>query len=279
MPQKKSNRKTVRRSVSPKAPASKEISFSIDLEKLLVPGAILIAGLMISLSTFLGIRSLAGTAVGSTGDSTVSPTSATSDTGITSGAATTISNDPVMGDKSKAKIAIVEFSDYECPYCKMYFQQTYSDLIKAYVDSGQAIYVFRNFIAVSAHNPASTLEASAALCVQELAGDAKYYTYHDYLFGATGSNGAGITGGKDTLVNEAATLGIDKTQFSSCMSDSAIANKITADESDATASGQNGTPGFVIGKLDSNGNVTGYSVSGAQAEATFKGVIDQVLNQ
>ena len=254
-----------------------EEGITIDLEKAMIPGAILIAGLMISIGVFLGIRSIGDTAIGSTKgvSTTVAPTSSP----ISGNGTTTISNNPVYGDKTKAKIAIVEFSDYECPYCKMHYTQSYKQLIQQYVDSGKAIYVYRNYIAVTAHNPASTLEATAALCVQKLAGDAKYYDYHDYIFTNTGSNGSGINGGKDALINEAGTLGLDKNAFTSCLDDQSIAAKITSDQSDATTAGQAGTPGFIIGKLSADGTVTGYLVSGAQPLASFQSVIDQVLAQ
>lgn len=259
-----------------KRSSADENGITIDLDKLMVPGAIVVAALMISISVFLGIRSIGDTVIGSPKTTpTVAPTrSIISGTGTAS-----ISDSPVLGDKTTATLAIIEFSDYECPASKYHYTQTYDQVIEQYVTSGQAIYVYRNFIAVPSHNPAATLDATAAMCVQKLAGDTKYYEYHDYLFTATGSNGVGVTGGKDTLINQAVTIGIDQNAFTACLDDQTIADKIARDQADGTAAGQSGTPGFLIGKLQADGTVDGYVVSGAIPIASFQSVINLVLSE
>jgi protein-disulfide isomerase len=105
---------------------------------------------------------------------------------------TSLDNDPVLGDKSKATIAIVEFSDYECPFCKRHFLQTFPDIKKEYIDTGKVVLVFRDYIAVPSHNPAATDTAIAAECVKLLSDDKKYYEFHDYMMGNTRANGQGL---------------------------------------------------------------------------------------
>lgn len=105
---------------------------------------------------------------------------------------TTISDSPKEGEIKSTRIVIVEFSDYECPYCKRHFGQVYPTLKKEYIDTGKAGFVFRNFIAVSSHNPAATDEASAALCIREQGGDKKYFQIHNLLFQNTQANGLGV---------------------------------------------------------------------------------------
>jgi protein-disulfide isomerase len=251
-------------------------AITIDMQMLLVPASILLSGLMISVSLFLGLKSVGDTTLSSGKvTATVEPTTSP----IDGTAKTTISTSPYLGNKDTATIAIVEFSDYECPYCKVFYQQTYKELLKTYVDSGKAIYVYRNFIAVTGHNPAATDEAIAAECVKKLSNNnTSYFDYHDYLFTNTSSNGSGITGGKEAYTAKALTYGIDKTAFNSCLADSTIAAAVKKDEEDAVAAGVRGTPGFVIGKLDKDGNVDGLLMSGAQPVSTFKQVIDQVLS-
>jgi len=256
---------------------SSDNSVTIDVEKLMVPGAIIIAGLMISLSVFLGIRSISESALISSSVPTI--TTAPADSPITADISTTIDDDAYLGNKETATVAIVEFSDYECPYCQLFFKETYSQLIKAYVDTGKAIYVYRDYIAIPQHNPTATDEATAAECVKKLAGNTKYFEFHDYVFTNTAANGDGIPGGKDMLKSKAVSLGIDEALFTQCLVDPAIAQEITKDETDSQTAGIRGTPGFVIGKLDASGNVTGYAVSGAQPLATFSGVIDSLLAQ
>lgn len=250
---------------------------NIDLQALLIPISILLSGLMISVSLFLSLRSIGDTVLTSGGVAGVNTTAAPAAAAPTTGQ-TTIGNEPLEGDKSKATVAVVEFSDYECPFCKLFYQQSYKELIKTYVDTGKVLWVYRDYTAVSAHNPASVNESIAAECVRKFTNDATYFKYHDYLFEHTGSNGDGIPGGQDAYVAEAVSYGIDKTKFVQCLSDADIAAQVTLDQNEATTIGIGGTPGFLIGKLDQNGNVNGVIVSGAQPVATFKQVIDQQLS-
>ncbi len=102
-----------------------------------------------------------------------------------------VDDDAVLG-KKEAPITIIEFSDYECPFCKRHFTQTVPSLKKDYIDSGKAKLVYRDFIAVGGHNPSATTEAIAANCAREQGGDEAYYKYHDQLFQLSKSNGEGI---------------------------------------------------------------------------------------
>lgn len=104
---------------------------------------------------------------------------------------TSVDDDPVFGDKD-APVTIIEFSDYECPFCKRHFLQTFPSLKTNYIDTGKAKLVFRDFIAVSSHNPAATTEAMAAQCVKDQAGDEAYFKLHDEVYSKTTANGGGI---------------------------------------------------------------------------------------
>ncbi len=102
-----------------------------------------------------------------------------------------VDDDAVLGDKN-APITVIEFSDYECPFCKRHFTQVYPDIKKNYIDTGKVKLVFRDFVAVPSHDPGATLEAMAAECVKDQKGDEAYYKFHDAIFTATTSNGSGI---------------------------------------------------------------------------------------
>lgn len=101
-----------------------------------------------------------------------------------------LDDDPVKGNKD-AKIAMLEISDYECPFCKRYFDQTYPEVVKKYVDNGKVKIVFRDF-PLPGHNPTATDVAIAVNCARELGGDNKYYEYHDLYFKNTLTNGKGL---------------------------------------------------------------------------------------
>lgn len=102
-----------------------------------------------------------------------------------------IDDDPILGDKDKAKVAIVEFSDFECPFCQRFHNDTFNELVENYVDNGKAIYVYRDF-PLSFHEPKASEAASAANCVQKVAGDEKYFEFSKLYYERTKSNGDGL---------------------------------------------------------------------------------------
>lgn len=102
-----------------------------------------------------------------------------------------VDDDPVLGNKN-AEITIIEFSDYECPFCQRHFKQTYPSIKKDYIDSGKVKLVYRDFIAVPSHDPAATTESVAANCAKAQKGDEAYFKFHDEIFLKTTANGGGI---------------------------------------------------------------------------------------
>jgi len=121
-----------------------------------------------------------------------------------------IDDDAILGDRGKAEIAIVEFSDYECPFCKRFRDETFDQIKKDYVDTGKAIFVYRD-LPLDFHNPAAEQEAIAAECARKQGDDAKYYEYHDKIYAATPGNGTGIKIGK--LAQLASKIGLDGEGF------------------------------------------------------------------
>lgn len=98
--------------------------------------------------------------------------------------------DPSKGN-ANAKVAIVEFSDYECPFCKRYYNDTYKALVSEYVDTNKIQYVFRD-LPLTFHDPVATESAVAANCARAQGGDEAYFRYHDAIFERTQTNGRGI---------------------------------------------------------------------------------------
>src|SRR3972149_7242177 len=122
-------------------------------------------------------------------------------------------DDAVLGEES-APVTLIEFSDYECPFCKRHFTQTHPQIYDTYIKTGKVKMVFRDF-PLGFHDPLATKEAMAAECAREQGGDETYYTYHDLLFQTTTSNGQGLT---DAQISELATkAGVDLTKFNDCL--------------------------------------------------------------
>ena len=207
-------------------------------------------------------------AVQQAGAQAVAPQPQQPTTGITS-----VDDDPVLGDKN-APVTIVEFSDYECPFCKRHFDETLPQLIKNYIDTGTAKLVYRD-LPLSFHDPMATKEAVAANCAREQGGDSTYFQYHDEIFTRTKSNGNGLS--EADLTTIATAVGLDLDTFNTCLVDPAQEEEVKKDLADAGKAGATGTPSFVVGKSTSNGEINGDLVVGAQPYAAFQAVIDPLL--
>lgn len=165
-------------------------------------------------------------------------------------------NGAVQGD-ANAPVTIIEFSDYECPFCGRAFQQTYPLIKENYIDTGKVRYVFRDF-PLSFH-PNAQKAAEAARC----AGDQdKYWEMHDKLF----QNQATLS--VDNYKKWARELGLNGATFDSCLSSNKYADEVQADLAYGSSLGVSGTPAFFI---------NGQMVSGAQPYSVFQQTIDAEL--
>lgn len=179
-----------------------------------------------------------------------------------------VDDDPVMGDEN-APITMIEFSDYECPFCKRYYDQTLAQIKENFVDTGKVKIVYRD-LPLSFHDPMATKEAIAANCAREQGGDTKYFEYHDEIFNRTESNGNGLT--DDDIVAIATDVGLNIGTFTTCLDDPAQKDEVQKDLADAGAAGATGTPTFIIGKSTNNGEIEGDLVVGAQPYAVFEAI-------
>lgn len=177
-----------------------------------------------------------------------------------------VDNDPFIGDED-APVTLVEFSDYQCPFCHRHFAETFSQLKSDFVDTGKMKYVFRDF-PLSFHADA-TPAAIAAECVRKQQGDTGYFQMHEKIF-----TGVGVTGTipKADLDQYASELGLNMGSFHTCMTDSSVADEINADIAAGGQLGINGTPGFVL-----TDGTNSKLISGAQPFAVFKQEIDALL--
>lgn len=188
-------------------------------------------------------------------------------------ATASIGNSPILGNKTKAKVAIVGWTDFECPYCKQFHQATFDSIVKQYVDTGKAIFVLRNF-PLSFHGEAAQKEANVALCVRDAGGDKAYFQFAGDIFSNTGTNGAGMP--DDKLFSLASKYGVKKAAFDACVAGK-YKSVVEADTNDGSKAGVTGTPGFVIGTLGKDGTVDGELIAGAYPITEFQRVIDSYL--
>jgi protein-disulfide isomerase len=168
---------------------------------------------------------------------------------------------PVMGN-SNAKVTIVEFADFRCPFCEKFFTDTLSQIKKDYVDTGKAKFYFRNFPFLG---DASIVAANAAECAND---QGKFWEFHDYLYKNQPSESDTSMYNADTLSQAAATLGLNSDQFKTCLTNKTDQAKTNKDLSEGQAAGVSGTPTLFI---------NGIAIIGAQPYSAFKTIIDKEL--
>jgi len=160
---------------------------------------------------------------------------------------------------ANASVTIVEFSDFECPYCGNFFTETLPLITKNYIDTGKVQLFFRDF-PLSFHADAEKA-AEAAECAGE---QNKFWQMHDKLF--ENQNALGV----DNLKQYAKDIGLDSAQFNSCLDSGKTAPEVQKDLADGQSYGVSGTPTFFI---------NGVEVVGAQPYSAFEQVINQALSQ
>ena len=181
-----------------------------------------------------------------------------------------IKDAPFLGNAG-AKLTLVEFTDYQCPFCKRHFNGVLPQIKKDYVDTGKVKYVMRQFPLVSIH-PRATKASEAALC----AGDqGKYWEVHDRIFRDQRKLS------DEDLQAHAEAEGLAGTEFKDCLSSGKYTKRVQTDAAEGAKAGVRGTPSFFLGLTDPSTadkiRATEY-IRGAQAFPSFKKAIDKLLS-
>lgn len=175
-------------------------------------------------------------------------------------------DDPVLGD-ANAPVEIIEFSDYQCPFCRKFWRETLPSIKSEYIDTGKVKFVYRDFPLDSIH-PGATPAAEAAECVRESAGnDEAYFEMHDKIFEEQDKGGQGtVQFSSSNLKQWAKDIGYD---IDECLDSGKFKAEVQKDLRDAQAAGGRGTPYFVI---------NGKPLSGAQPFSAFQQIIEAELS-
>lgn len=170
-------------------------------------------------------------------------------------------NDHIIGSPT-APIVLIEYSDFQCPYCQM----IYPTLKKIVSDSnGDVAWIMREFPLYQIH-PQAMPAANAAECIAEQLGTVGYFKYVDAVF----SNQKSLN--PDFSASLAKQFGADMTKYSSCITNSTYQHRIEAEATDAQNSGGNGTPYTVVLNTKTGKQ---YPISGALPLAQLQAVINQ----
>ena len=150
-----------------------------------------------------------------------------------------IDGSPVLGS-ADAPVTIVEFTDYQCPFCRRHATGTFAQIKKDYVETGKVRYVVRQFPLKAIH-PKAVKASEASLC----AGDqGQYWEMHHRIFNKT------KTFNQEEWVRHAETMGLDMGSFKDCLENGKKSAQVEQDLNDGKALGVRGTPGFFIGRTD-----------------------------
>ena len=219
--------------------------------KFLIPVAVVLAGIIIAVATIYSVKR------------------PSSNTGVDNGKTAALavlsqvsSSDFVLGDQN-APITIVEYSDFQCPFCGKFFKETESMLREKYIKTGKVKFIYRNFAFLGQE---SLWAANAARCAGE---QDKFWQYHDYLYGNQSGENQGAFS-KDNLKSFATALGLDKEKFGACLDSEKYTDLIQKETKAGAEAGVQGTPAnFINGTL----------YPGALPTATFTQIIDDKLNK
>jgi len=177
----------------------------------------------------------------------------------------------------KAPVKLVEFSDFQCPYCKQFWTTTEAQVISSYVTTGKVFYTYRsagNWVSgnIGDGGVESQNSAMAAYCAAD---QNKFWQMHDALFtNVLGEDAGSFTNRR--LQGIAQNIGLDMNAFNSCYNSQKYLDQVNQDFKDAQTSGIQGTPWFVL-TYTVNGQTQTSSIDGAQPFSVFQQDIDKAL--
>ncbi len=175
-------------------------------------------------------------------------------------------DDHVKG-QPQAKLTLIEFSDFQCPFCERFYRETLPLIEKEYIRTGKVKMVYRDFPLETIH-PYAEKAAEAAQCAGE---QGKFWEMHDMLF----KNHTAL--GLDNLKKYAMDLDLSPTLFDNCLDTGKFAEEVRKDMLDGQNVGVQGTPTFFVGYSTKGKNIQGTPIRGSRPYMAFKQVFDEML--
>lgn len=217
----------------------------------LIPGALIFAGLIIAGAVIYSVK----------GPSQVPGQQGSEKAPATASILPSVSSDDLVLGDPKAPVIIVEYADFQCPFCGRFFKDTEAVIRDQYVKTGKVKFIYRDFAFLG---PESEAAANAAYCAAD---QGKFWEYHDYLFNHQNGENQGAFS-KENLKSFAKTLGLDENKFSSCVDGDVHGETVKNQTAGGKDAGVNGTPtSFINGKM----------YVGALPTATITNIIDSLL--
>ena len=228
-----------------------------DKTKFFIPASIIIAALIVSGTIFYtrgeisnGTANIGNTAPGTNQGGTVK---------------VSVDDDPFLGPKN-AKVVLVEFSDFQCPFCRKFWRETFLQIKKEFIDTGKIKFVYRDF-PLDFH-PQAKNSAEAAQCANE---QGRFWEFHDKIFEEQEKKGEGtIQFTLQDIKKWASEIGVNSDKFNSCLDSGKYKSEVEKDYTEGSSYGVSGTPTtFVNGK----------PIVGAQPYSVLKSEIENALEK
>lgn len=233
----------------------------------MIPVAIIIAGLLIAGAVFLSGGDKISDKVFNTQPTQTSP----QQTGSLEDINPITADDHILGNPN-AEVKIVEYSDAECPFCKR-FHSTMQQVIEEYGKDGKVAWIYRHFPLDQLHPRNARKVAIASECANEIGGNTAFWQFTDRYFELTPSNDqTDITTVIPQIVDE---IGIDKTKFNKCAESGKYDKRIQNNIDNAIATGGRGTPWSIM--ITENEEM--FPINGAQPYNVVKQLIDIALGE
>jgi len=244
---------------------TEEVQSGSGASNMMIPAAIVITGLLIAGAVVYtgqkNVSNLAG--AGQAGQVAQQPT------GSTDNVAPVTESDHIRGSVD-APIIIVEYSDFECPFCKR-FHVTMKQIVSKYVESGQVAWVYRQFPLDSLHPVKARLESVISECVADIGGNDAFWDFTDRFFELTPSNNR--TDLEVVIPQILSEIGVSQSAVDECVASGKFDQHVQDDVDNAIATGGRGTPWSVV--IGPDGST--YPLSGAQSFSAVSQLIEILL--
>lgn len=172
-------------------------------------------------------------------------------------------NDHVLGN-TDAKVLVIEYSDFQCPFCRKFWQESFEQLKKEFIDSGKVKYIYRHY-PLDFH-PGAIPAAKAVECANE---SGNFWVLHDKIFQEQAKQGQGTIQFTEIDIKKwAAQIGLSEVAFSQCLSSEKYSGRVNEDLISGNEAGVRGTP---------TAFVNGQRIVGAQPYSAFKAAIEEAL--
>jgi len=188
---------------------------------------------------------------------------------LTDGVARSVDETDYILGNPNAPIVMIEYSDYDCPFCKQ-FHNTMHQIMDEYGVTGRIAWVYRQFPLAELH-PNSPKISEAALCVGDIGGNDAFWTFSDLIYDGRNLNqGTNVT----KLMQYAENSGVERSQYSACMNEGRMKQVVEDSIRDGYDAGARGTPYTIL--LVGNQQAV---INGAQPYDVVKGIVENLIDQ